>query len=105
MNTNTKIKTMGCLFLAVSLNGLFSLNAHEEHGIDHLKTEGGQVLSEQVGQGINYPTPGQGAQFGYFTFIKGIPQVFDGAPENEATAVLTFYQDLTNVRVSTNGPI
>lgn len=65
----------------------------------------GQVLHEEVGQGINYSVPGEGAQFGYFSYVREIESVFTGVPENETTAVFTFYQELANVRIVANGPM
>jgi len=95
-------------FNSVFVLGVTALNcvqAGPGNEAGHIKAGVGQILYEQIGQGINYPTPGEGAQFGYFTYVKGLENVFTGVPENETTAVFTFYQDLTNVRISANGPI
>ena len=45
------------------------------------------------------------AQYGYISFINGIPGIFAESPQNEATALLTFYSDTTTLRVINNGPL
>ena len=45
------------------------------------------------------------AQYGYISFVNGIPGIFTGSPQNETTALLTFYNDTTTVRVITNGSL
>jgi hypothetical protein len=66
----------------------------------------GDVQFELVGQFINM-TPTSSQQFGYFTYINGISgadPLFTASPENETTAVFTFYNDTVNERVINNGP-
>lgn len=64
----------------------------------------GQLLFEFVGQVTN-PTGTTSHQYGYFTFVDGLDDLFSGSPENEGTARLTFFREGTNVRVSSNGPL
>jgi hypothetical protein len=62
---------------------------------------------EFVGVVINSPagaTPISSVQFGYFTYVLGLP-IFKGNPENESTALFTFYIDTTTLRVITHGPL
>jgi hypothetical protein len=89
----------GAFLAAITLN-LLGADA-----IGPIDTGGTRVISEQIGQGINYSTPGHGAQFGYLTYVAGVNSVFAHAPENETNALFTFYQELTNLRVTDNGPV
>jgi hypothetical protein len=45
------------------------------------------------------------AQYGYISFIDGIAGIFAGSPQNETTALLTFYGDTRTLRVIDNGPL
>lgn len=45
------------------------------------------------------------AQYGFLSYVHGLPTVFSAAPENEATAMFTFYNDTPTVRVINNGPL
>jgi hypothetical protein len=64
----------------------------------------GQLLFEFAGQVTN-PTPTTSIQYGYFTYVKRVDTLFTGSPENEATALLTFFREATNVRVVADGPL
>jgi hypothetical protein len=64
----------------------------------------GQLLFEFAGQVTN-PTPTTSIQYGYFTYVEGVDTLFTGSPENEATALLTFFREATNVRVVADGPL
>jgi hypothetical protein len=60
-----------------------------------------------VGQVTN-ATPTTSIQYGYLTFINGISGVapiFNAAPQNESTALFTFFNDTINERVINNGSI
>ena len=66
----------------------------------------GDIQFELVGQFINQ-TPTTSQQFGYLTYINGISgeeALFHASPENETTALFTFYNDTVNERVINNGP-
>ncbi len=66
----------------------------------------GDVQFELVGQFVNM-TPTTSQQFGYLTYINGISgeeSVFNPGPQNETTALFTFYNDTVTERVINNGP-
>lgn len=66
----------------------------------------GDVQLELVGQFINL-TPTSSQQFGYLTYINGISgdePIFSTGPQDETTALFTFYNDTANERVISNGP-
>lgn len=47
-------------------------------------------------------------QYGYLTYINGVSEtqsIFDPGPQNQATALFTFYSDTTAERITNNGPI
>jgi hypothetical protein len=60
------------------------------------------VAMELVGQVMSTPT--SSIQYGYVAFLNGLP-IFKAAPENESTALLTFFTDTSTVRVINNGPL
>ena len=62
---------------------------------------------ELVGEVTNTPagaSPATSAQFGYISYLLGLP-IFKGEPENEATALFTFYIEANTVRVVSDGPL
>jgi hypothetical protein len=59
----------------------------------------GQVRSSAPGV-----SPATSIQYGYLSDLGGLP-VFKAEPQNESTALLTFYTDTTTSRVIDNGPI
>lgn len=62
--------------------------------------EGGLEL---IGAVLNAGT--SSAQYGYISTIGVIGGLFAGTAQNETTALLTFYNDTTTVRVINNGPL
>jgi hypothetical protein len=58
-----------------------------------------------VGQFINSGTSSQ--QYGYLSNIRGLGlnQIFNGSPQNETTAMFTFFTQATTVSVMTNGSV
>ena len=67
----------------------------------------GDVQFELVGQAILRPPSTAGHLFGYLTYINGISEeepIFSSDPQNETTALFTFYNILTTQRVINNGP-
>lgn len=58
---------------------------------------------EFVGQFINSGTSSQ--QFGYLSNIRGLNQIFTATPQNETTAMFTFYTQATTVSTITNGSV
>jgi len=73
----------------------------EEHGLGDLK---GTVTLEFVGQAV-VQSPTAAIQFGYLSRVVGLDQIFTATPENETTAMLTFYNDTATTRVINNGPL
>jgi hypothetical protein len=62
---------------------------------------------EFVGQFVNSPagvTPATHTHYGYVSYIRGV-SAFKGTPENETSALFTFYADGTTLRVIANGPL
>jgi hypothetical protein len=59
----------------------------------------GQVQSSAPGV-----SPATSIQYGYLSDLGGLP-IFKAEPQNESTALLTFYTDTTTSRVINNGPI
>jgi hypothetical protein len=59
----------------------------------------GQVQSSAPGV-----SPATSIQYGYISDLGGVP-IFNGEPQNESTALLTFYTDTTTRRVIDNGPL
>jgi hypothetical protein len=64
---------------------------------------GDKASVELIGAVLNAGT--SSAQYGYISTLNGVPGIFDGAPQNETKALLTFYSDTTTVRVINNGPL
>lgn len=58
---------------------------------------------ELIGAVLNAGT--SSAQYGYISTINGVEGIFDGAPQNETTALLTFYNETNTLRVINNGPL
>jgi hypothetical protein len=59
----------------------------------------GQVQSSAPGV-----SPATSIQYGYLSQLGGLP-IFKAEPQNESTALFTFYTDTTTRRVINNGPI
>jgi hypothetical protein len=59
----------------------------------------GQVRSSAPGV-----SPATSIQYGYLSDLGGLP-IFKAEPQNESTALFTFYTDTTTSRVIDNGPI
>ena len=66
-------------------------------------TATGDVALEWIGQVLNAPPTS--LQYGYLSYINGLNNIFSGNPQNESTALFTFYNDSTTVRVIDNGPL
>lgn len=62
---------------------------------------------ELVGQVQNSApgvSPATSIQYGYLSYLRGLA-IFKAEPQNESTALFTFYTDTTTTRVINNGPI
>ncbi len=69
-----------------------------------------QIAFEFAGQVTNFaPTPaaplGTSHQYGFLTAVRGIDNVFSGSPNNETTALLTFFNDVTTTEAISDGPL
>ena len=67
-----------------------------------------KIVFELLGQVINFPTPaplGSSIQYGYLTRVRGMTSVFAASPQNETTALLTFFNEVTTTQTNTNGPL
>jgi hypothetical protein len=66
-----------------------------------------QLSFEFVGQFQNSPagvTPATHVHYGYLSYVGGAA-AFKGSPENETTALFTFYADAATTRVIADGPL
>lgn len=62
---------------------------------------------ELVGEVTNTPlgvTPATSTQYGYLSYLRGL-QIFKTEPQNETTALFTFYLNATTLRVINDGPL
>ncbi|HET9406964.1 MAG TPA: hypothetical protein VFO39_06965 [Candidatus Sulfotelmatobacter sp.] len=101
-------------FLSLALIGTAWADAATavDNDLNRLNMLEGQVMVEVVGQVTNLPADaehpfGSSIQYGYVSHVNGIPNVFmssDPALQNESTAELTFYTEVTTRRVTVNGP-
>jgi hypothetical protein len=64
----------------------------------------GSVTMELIGQ-AQVLSPQAAIQFGYLSRIEGLETIFTGTPQNESTAIFTFYNDTATTRVINNGPL
>lgn len=62
------------------------------------------ISLEFIGQGL-VVSPAEVYQYGYFTYVAGVENLFSGAPQNESTAFFTFFNQLSTSRVTDNGPL
>jgi hypothetical protein len=70
----------------------------------------GDVVFELAGQASNptFPSLFVLTQYGYLTYVNGISDtesIFNPGPQNETTALFTFFNDTVIERVIDNGPI
>jgi hypothetical protein len=66
-----------------------------------------QLSFEFVGQFQNSPagvTPATHMHYGYLSYVRGAA-AFKGSPENETTALFTFFSDAATLRVIADGPL
>src|SRR5436190_1920280 len=64
---------------------------------------GGQTVLEYTGQVTNIGTAS--VQVGYFNFVKGVGNLYSGSPQDEKTALFTFYTSVLTTRNVLNGSI
>jgi hypothetical protein len=62
------------------------------------------VTMEVIGQ-AQVLSPQAAIQFGYLSHVAGLETIFSGLPQDESTAIFTFYNDTATTRVINNGPL
>ncbi len=99
------------LVLVVAVAGGFAVAGQARNGRNAAKASKiSQIRGlsfELVAQAINSAagvTPATSIQYGYVSYIRGVP-TFSAAPENETTALFTFYTDTVTTRVIADGPL
>jgi hypothetical protein len=104
-----KIKTFSAMFLtAVLVAATVSVPVFPQSKHSNAV---GDVVFELVGQAGLPSTPPPTlvqSQYGYLTYINGISgieSIFNPGPQNETTALFTFFNDTIAERVIDNGPI
>jgi hypothetical protein len=90
------------LALAVASTGGAGTGARSDQSqkVDDLTLE----LVGQVSNSAPAVTPATSIQYGYIAYLRGLP-IFKSEPQNESTALFTFYVDTTTTRVISNGPL
>jgi len=95
-------KLFGVLTLAAV--ALLGSSLAKSHGASVIGMPGGRNVLEFVGQVNNTPTTSQ--QFGYLSNIEGLSSIFSSStPQNESTALFTFFTNATTDRVISDGPL
>jgi hypothetical protein len=93
------------LVVGILLGAIGAVVARGESGarvrhIDRLSFEFvGQFVTSAPGV-----TPATHTHYGYLSYIRGVP-AFRGNPEDEQTALFTFFADATTLRIIVNGPL
>src|SRR2546426_1147506 len=64
----------------------------------------GSVTMELIGQ-AQVLSPQAAIQYGYLSHLAGLDTIFSGTPQNETTAIFTFYNDTVTTSVINNGPL
>jgi hypothetical protein len=67
------------------------------------QTPAGDDAFELVGQVLNVPLTPNSKQYGYLSFVNGVDDVFSGGPQNETTALFTFFTEAVTTRVINDG--
>ncbi len=111
--TITDLGKLGAWFSGaptINNEGLTGRSRRNDDEPDQINFVQGKIAFEFVGQVTNFaPTPaaplGSSNQYGYLTVVRGIDNLFSGSPHNEATAVLTFFNEATTTESVSNGPL
>lgn len=104
-----KTKKMKVTFLAVVL--AFAAMSTPVFPQGKLSTAIGDVQFQFIGQaGIPSTPPPTFAQtqYGYLTYVNGVSEIqsiFNPGPQDQTTALFTFYSDTVAERITNNGPI
>ena len=62
------------------------------------------ISMEFIGQG-RVVSPTEVYQYGYFTHVAGVDNVFSGTPNNASSAFFTFMNKLSTTRATSHGPL
>lgn len=62
-------------------------------------------VSMEIVGAVFTPSPTASIQYGYLSFVNGLDNVFGGSPQNETSALLTFFSDTSTTRVIINGAL
>jgi len=93
---------------ALTLSAMAALaQAGKQDGRSDRSTKVRDLSLELVGQVTNSApgvSPATSIQYGYVAHLRGLP-IFGADPQNETTALFTFYTQTTTVRVIANGPL
>ena len=101
-----KLRTISTTFLAAAL--VVATMSVPVFSQSKNSNAAGDVLFYFVGQATFNPSPLVLAQYGYLTYVGGISDVeaiFNPGPQNEATALFTFYSDIVVERVINIGSL
>src|SRR5882724_7236476 len=72
-------------------------------GAPKINTPRGDIALELIGQVQNVPMTPTSNQYGYLSLLNGIDSVFAASPQNETTALFTFFTVATTTQVINNG--
>ena len=111
--TITDLGTLGASFSGtptVNNEALTARSTRDDDEPAQINFLQGKIAFEFAGQVTNFaPTPaaplGSSNQYGYLTVVRGIDNLFSGSPHNEATAVLTFFNEATTTESFSDGPL
>ena len=96
-------RTSISFLVLLALSAILAPPLQAGQGSDRIEVKDGQILFEFTGQVMS---PGATSeQYGYFTYVAGVDDLFTGVPANEGSARLTFFREATNVLVSINGSL
>ena len=112
-HTITDLGTLGASFSGVptiNTEALAGRSTRDDDEPAQVNFVQGKITFEFAGQVTNFdPTPaaplGSSNQYGYLTTVRGIDNLFSGSPHNEATAVLTFFNEATTTGSFSDGPL
>jgi hypothetical protein len=96
----------GLAVVLVALGAAVSGTSHDARGAAGVR-QIRQLSLEFVGQFQNSPagvTPATHTHYGYLAYVRGA-SAFRGTPQNETTALFTFYAEAATLRVLVDGPL
>jgi hypothetical protein len=104
---------IGCVSLTAVLMSAMPARMSAEESRNENSGGRDELIYEFVGQVQNFPPAGPGQpptsiQYGYLSHIEGLgdSQIYlPGVPQNEASALFTFYNDSVTQKVTTHGSL